>query len=136
MRVLEHVGLGLLCCLILSACGEEKRDPSQWPISRDELEKEAPHEDGAALTYRRYCIGCHGSDGRANGGTTGADFTASDSALSKPDAVLIASVRDGKLGKVATMPPHKPVLNDAQIAEVVQYVRKQFGKTDAQPSAR
>jgi mono/diheme cytochrome c family protein len=131
MKSRSHLSLSLLL-LFASACGEEKRDPSQWPISREELARDAPSEDGAEVTYRRYCVGCHGSDGRGNGGTTGADFTAANSALNKPDAELIASVRDGKLGKTATMPPHKPVLKDAQIAAVVSYVRKQFGKAEAE----
>jgi mono/diheme cytochrome c family protein len=119
--------LALLTGGLLLGC-ENKRAPDQWPVARDRLgEPAASGADGAALTYRRYCVGCHGDDGRGNAGTTGADFTAADSPLSKSDDVLLTSVRDGKLGKRATMPPHKPVLKDAQILDVIAYVRERFG---------
>lgn len=126
--------VGALC---LFACSEQKRDPAQWPMSREDLERETPSENTAEVTYRRYCIGCHGSDGRGNGGLTGADLAAVDGPLTQhSDAELALSVRDGKRGKTATMPPHKPVLNDAQIAAVVSYVRERFQpKTAAAPSA-
>ena len=113
---------------------EKKRDPSQFPISRAELAREGPSaaplpaaDDAAELTYRRYCIGCHGDDGHGNDGTTGADLAAIDGPLTKrSDAELMASVRDGKVGKLATMPAHKPILSESQIAAVLAYVRKQF----------
>lgn len=117
-----------------SACSEDKRDPSQWPVSRDELAKNAKLEDQGELTYRRYCVGCHGFDGRGNGGITGADFTAG--VLDKPEAELITSVRDGKQGKTASMPAHKPVLKEEQIAAVVSYVRQRFAKSEAPSAAR
>lgn len=115
---------------LLPACSEPQRDPTQWPLSREELERSAPSRDPAELTYRRYCIGCHGSDGRGNGGLTGADLTAQNGPLaSKADGELQASVRDGKRGATATMPPHRPVLKDEEIAAVVSYVRQRFGQT-------
>lgn len=128
----------LLCALTLlsvTACDREKeRDPTQWPISREDLERNAPTSDPDELTYRRYCIGCHGSDGHGNGGVTGADLAATDGPLlQKNDAALIASVRDGKKGAVASMPAHRPVLDDAQIAGVVGYVRKRFGQVTTPP---
>lgn len=113
--------------LALVACGgEAPRGKDQWPMSRDELAqgKEPP----AASHYRQYCIGCHGVDGRGNGGVTGADFRAAGSPLlSKTDAELIASVRDGKRGVTATMPAHKPVLTDDQITALITYLRATFG---------
>ena len=122
----------LLLLVGLAGCSD-KRQPDQWPLSRDQLEGKAPlaesGDERAALTYRRYCIGCHAEDGRGNGGTTGADFTAKDGPLGKSDAELLTSVRDGKLGKRATMPPHKPVLKDAEISAVIAYVRKRYGKS-------
>ena len=123
----------LLCLAALCACGDAaKRDPSQFPISRSDLERNAPSDDPAELSYRRYCIGCHGSDGHGNGGTTGADLAAVDGPLSRrSDAELISSVRNGKSGQLAVMPAHSPVLEDAQIAAVVGYVRKRFGQPPA-----
>jgi mono/diheme cytochrome c family protein len=123
------LSLALTCASAL-ACSDDQRDPSQWPITREELARGTASEDHGELTYRRYCIGCHGSDGKGNGGITGADFTAVGT-LDKPAEQLIASVRDGKQGKSSVMPAHKPVLKEAQISEVVAYVRRRFGKPSA-----
>lgn len=123
--------VALLGTTALVGCNDKPK-PGQWPLTRDELvAKTAPapafDEAAAELTYKRYCIGCHGDDGRGNGGTTGADLSADDSPLAtKRNDVLIASVRDGKLGKTGTMPPHKPVLKDEQIADVIRYLRRRF----------
>lgn len=113
-----------LCLLaaLLAACSDTSREPGQWPVSREEL---AVSPDAADATYRRYCIGCHGSDGRGNAGM-GADFTVPGGPLTKPDAELIASVRDGRRGQTATMPAHSPVLSEAQIAAVVSLVKQRF----------
>jgi mono/diheme cytochrome c family protein len=109
------------------ACGEKERGKDQLPISRSDLERGSLAVDEGEETYRRYCIGCHGADGKGNGGITGANFTAPDSPLlTRGDTELMASVRDGKRGATATMPAHGPVLNDAQIAQVLGYVRKHF----------
>jgi len=128
----------LSLALLVLACGrDDKAAPGQFPIARDELSQPAQHDDAGELTFRRYCVGCHGMDGRGNGGVTGADLTAADGPLAtKPDDALIASVRDGKRGKTGTMPPHKPVLTDAKIAEVIRYTRERFGKPaePAQPA--
>jgi mono/diheme cytochrome c family protein len=115
----------------LPACGGEERAPGQFPMSKDELGAAAPHAGEA--TYRRYCIGCHGVDGRGNGGITGADFTSATSPLkTRSDAELALSIREGKRGATSTMPAHGPVLNDKQIDAVIAYVRQRF---DAPPPA-
>lgn len=120
------LGLALIT-LALGGCGAEERKPGQWPISKTELEKSATPRSPGEATYRRYCVSCHGGDGRGNGGITGADFVAQATLLSqKTDAELAQSVREGKRGERAVMPSHKPVLNDAQIAEVVAYVRQRY----------
>ena len=117
----------------LGACTKGEPDPKQFPISRTELAQSAPTSDPAELTFRRYCVGCHGMDGRGNEGTTGADLAAEDGPLrTRTDAQLIGSVHDGKVGKLASMPAHRPILSDSQIAAVVGYVRAKFGP-DAAP---
>jgi len=120
-----------------SACSEAARDPKQFPISREELERNAQSDDPAELSYRRYCMGCHGSDGHGNGGTTGADLASVTGPLSqRSDAELFTSVRNGKSGAIAVMPAHSPVMSDAQITAVIGYVRKRFGQPAAPaPSA-
>jgi mono/diheme cytochrome c family protein len=123
--------LTLSACILLLvsalACDDAQRHEGQWPVSRQELERGSKPEAPGAAIYRQYCTGCHGIDGRGNGAVTGADFTGANSPLlTKSDAELLLSVRDGKRGTTATMPPHKPVLTDAQITSVLAYVRAQF----------
>ena len=117
----------LCALLVLTACSSDAHAPGQWPVSKSELEKSAQPADPGEGTYRRYCIACHGADGRGNGGVTGADFVAGRSVIgAKTNADLAQSVREGKRGGRAVMPAHKPVLNDAQIEQAVAYVRKRF----------
>lgn len=107
------------------ACSTEQRGPDQFPIGKSELT--APSDLPGAATYRRYCVSCHGADGRGNGGITGKDFVADRAALAaRDDASLASSVREGKRGERAVMPAHKPVLKDPQIDEVIGYVRTRF----------
>lgn len=118
-------GVPLLWMVLASACNGEQRTADQWPISKQAL-KAAPTTPGEG-TYRRYCVSCHGADGRAHGGVTGADFVGDAVALAaKSDAELASAVRDGKVGEKATMPAHKPVLSDQEIDDVVGYVRARF----------
>lgn len=120
MRWLAWLVLCVACARNEGAPGSE-----QQPIAVDELRTSAPAP--GELNYRRYCIGCHGADGKGNGGTTGADLTAADSPLrSKTDDALLVSVRDGKTGKTASMPPHKPVLSDDQIRQVLAFAHQRF----------
>jgi mono/diheme cytochrome c family protein len=121
---LNLMGCGMLLCM---ACGKNEGTPSstQQPIAVDELRTSAP--PAGELNYRRYCIGCHGADGKGNGGITGADLSAADGPLrTKTDDALLVSVRDGKTGKLASMPPHKPVLRDEQIREVLAFAHQRF----------
>jgi len=117
--------IALVALLSGSACTGDERAPGQHPVDKDELS--APQEPPGAATYRRYCVACHGADGRGNGGITGKDFVGDRLALAqRSDTDLATSVRDGKRGERGVMPPHRPVLKDAQIAEVVDYVRQRF----------
>jgi mono/diheme cytochrome c family protein len=126
----------MLLVATLTACGSEARPDDQWPISKSELMESATDGDPREATYRRYCVGCHGADGKGNAGLTGADFTNIDGPLRvRTDAELIASVRNGKRGVTATMPAHSPVLSDAQIAAVVSFVRERFAPAAAVPDA-
>jgi mono/diheme cytochrome c family protein len=127
-RVLVLASAALSATWVLASCStSHERSADQWPLSRAELEKSAPSEDPAERTYRRYCISCHGVDGRGNGGVTGADLGAVDSPLTtKSDDELLISVRDGKRGTSATMPAHGPVLSEAEIRAVLAYVRGRF----------
>lgn len=120
---MRWLALALLC----AACSRNEGTPasSQHPIAVSELRANEPPP--GELQYRRYCIGCHGDDGKGNGGTTGADLTANDGPLrTKSDDELLISVRDGKTGKLASMPAHKPILSDAQIRELLVFAHQRF----------
>lgn len=113
----------------LSACSTEpQQDPSQWPISRVELEREIPTDDPAEETYRAHCIACHGVDGRGAGARTGADFTSQEGPLTRPDSVLLLSILNGKTGAIGTMPAHRAMLGEERCGAVLAYIRAHFGQ--------
>jgi mono/diheme cytochrome c family protein len=63
--------------------------------------------------YKARCAGCHGADGKKNAANV---ILASKETQSKPDAVLIKTIRD--------MGPHRGLtLSDAQAAAVVSYIK-------------
>jgi mono/diheme cytochrome c family protein len=125
----------LMALAPLGGCREGERAKDQWPISERELTREPAAGAPGETHYRRYCTGCHGADGKGNGGLTGADFTKPDSALlTRTDAELIESVRNGKRGVTSTMPAHSPVLSDAEIAAVVSFVRARFTPAAVAPA--
>ena len=110
------------------ACGSEAvPDPSQWPISRVELEREIPTDNPAEETYRAHCIACHGVDGRGAGARTGADFTSQEGPLTRPDSELLQSILNGKSGAIGVMPAHRAMLGEERCAGVLAYIRGHFG---------
>ena len=81
-----------------------------WACAKSGSEKKAT-VDGQTI-YKKYCILCHGADGKL--GLNGAkDLTAS--ILSEPERIVI--VTNGK----NTMTPFKGVLTEEEIKAVVAY---------------
>ena len=125
--MLRCLALGLVMALAIVGCGEPERDPSQWPISRAEIEREVPTDDPAESTFRTHCIACHGVDGRGAGAVTGADFTSQAGPLTQTDEVLLGSILDGRRGAIGVMPAHRQILGEERSAAVLAYVRRRFG---------
>ena len=73
--------------------------------------------DGKAL-FNEKCAMCHNTDGTGKAAMKVDSFKTPDS-VKKTDAQLIAITADGK-GK---MPPYKGKLSDAQISDLVKYIR-------------
>lgn len=91
----------------------------------------AVHADDQAgkAVYDGTCIACHGPDGK--GVLPGVpDFTAANSPLANPDALLQKRISEGYQAPDSpmAMPPKggNPTLTDAQIAEVLRYMRETF----------
>ena len=79
-------------------------------------------QSSGADTYKAKCASCHGADGLATSGMAKAMKIVSfkdPSMVKMTDAQLIAGTADGK-GK---MPAYKGKLTDAQIKDVVSYIR-------------
>ena len=82
----------------------------------------AAAQTAGETTYKAKCQMCHGADGEAKtpAGKAMKAIPFSDPALvKKSDADLIAATKNGK-GK---MPAYSDKLTDAQIKEVVAYIR-------------
>lgn len=67
--------------------------------------------------YQMHCAACHG--GRGEGVMPDAPKFRMGERLDQPDMVLMLSVKSGK----KTMPPFFGILQDAQILDVLAYVR-------------
>jgi len=79
--------------------------------------------------YERGCVSCHGID--AEGAMPGVpDLTATGGPLSKGDAVLLKSLREGvqSPGSTMAMPPKggNPTLTDGDLHDVLEYLRRTF----------
>jgi cytochrome c oxidase cbb3-type subunit 3 len=83
--------------------------------------------DGGKVVYEQYCQACHQADGKGSGGMLAADFTADPSRLAKSDAELLSSINDGYKGSVGIMPPWKGTVSPQEQADVLAYIRAQFG---------
>ena len=89
------------------------------------LEAQRSDARPGAQRFMEYCAGCHGADGR--GGDKTPSLVASSNAASRSESELFRTVHDGTKGG---MPPFAQI-GDANIADVVQYVRRLASNADA-----
>jgi mono/diheme cytochrome c family protein/glucose/arabinose dehydrogenase len=77
--------------------------------------------------YRNICEGCHGAEGREQPGAAPA-IAGAPSVIGAP-GVPIRVLLHGKEGPIGLMPAHGEILNDAEIAAVLTYIRRSWGQT-------
>jgi mono/diheme cytochrome c family protein/glucose/arabinose dehydrogenase len=77
--------------------------------------------------YRNICEGCHGAEGREQPGAAPA-IAGAPSVIGAP-GVPIRVLLHGKEGPIGLMPAHGEILNDADIAAVLTYIRRAWGQT-------
>jgi mono/diheme cytochrome c family protein len=86
--------------------------------------------DGAT-TFAQFCATCHGAGGKGDGivatalPVKPADFTTADFWATRDDAHVTKVIKEGgpAVGKSPMMAPWGGVLSDAQIAELVAYLK-------------
>jgi mono/diheme cytochrome c family protein len=79
-------------------------------------------EQGGAELYGHVCAACHQADAKGAGGAGAYPPLAADEKLASSDYVLSVLV-----GGLRDMPPVGNMMSDAQVADVVNYVRTHFG---------
>jgi mono/diheme cytochrome c family protein len=79
--------------------------------------------------YRNACQSCHQPDGRGQD-RIAASLVGSTLALTAPD-VPIRILLGGKEGDIGLMPPLGSMLDDEQVAQVLTYIRREWGQTGA-----
>jgi mono/diheme cytochrome c family protein len=87
-------------------------------------------EQGGAAIYAGVCAACHMADGR---GAAGAGRY--PALIQNPNLATAAYPIDRVLHGSKAMPPFGRLLTDAQIADVVGYIRTHFGNDYAEPVA-
>jgi mono/diheme cytochrome c family protein len=83
--------------------------------------------DAGRTVYQNICQACHQPDGRGQE-KVAASLVGSTLALGPAD-VTARILLNGKEGSIGLMPPVGQVLNDEQIADVLTYVRREWGQT-------
>ena len=100
----------------VSAADSSFADPSRFVATRGED------------IYRGVCQGCHMPEGEGAAGAGRYPSLASNPTLEAPEYAIYVVIHGQK-----AMPPFGALLDDAQIAAVVEYIRTHFGNTYLDP---
>jgi cytochrome c6 len=92
----------ILCCLALFSI--------HHPVEAGDI------ANGSRL-YGMFCMSCHGAGGKSV--LPGAPNFSRGEALAKPDPILLASIKTGRV----TMPAFSGVLSDREILDLISYLR-------------
>jgi len=127
MRVARILCVVAGCAVVwpVDAQFDEHRRAQAHPFSKGQAGFD--ERDGEAL-YRSVCQGCHMPDGRGASGAGTYPALASNPKAASADYLALV-VLNGR----RNMPSFAPSLDDAQVAEVVTYVRTHFGNAYAAP---
>ncbi|MFC7704749.1 c-type cytochrome [Plastorhodobacter daqingensis] len=115
--------LTLFALLAALPATAQELEPEAWFASRSALTQQS----GAAI-YSAVCAGCHMPDGQGAEGAGHYPALAGNDRLEFPDYAISLTIHGQK-----AMPPLGGVLNDDQIAEVVSFIRTNFGNDYADP---
>lgn len=96
-------------------------EPSEEEFANFRGDGNIPHQGGEAV-YNAVCAGCHMPDGQGAVGAGEYPALADNELLAAPGYPIYIAVH----GQGA-MPPFGSLLDDQQIADVVNYVRSHFG---------
>jgi mono/diheme cytochrome c family protein len=116
MRALPLALLFTLTASSVSAADSSFADPSRFVATSGEE------------VYRGVCQGCHMPEGEGAAGAGVYPPLASNPALESPEYAIYLVIHGQK-----AMPPFGEMLDDAQIAAVVEYVRTHFGNDYPDP---
>jgi mono/diheme cytochrome c family protein len=81
-------------------------------------------EQGGAELFRNVCAGCHQPDAKGAVGAGAYPSLVADEKLASADFMMSVL-----LGGLRAMPPVGDMMSDAQVADVVNYVRTHFGNS-------
>jgi mono/diheme cytochrome c family protein len=82
-------------------------------------------EQGGEELFRNVCAGCHQPDAKGAVGAGGYPSLVADEKLASADFVMSVL-----LGGLRGMPPVGDMMSDAQVSDVVNYIRTRFGNAD------
>jgi mono/diheme cytochrome c family protein/glucose/arabinose dehydrogenase len=85
--------------------------------------------EAGRVVYANLCVACHQADGRGRD-RVAPSLVGAELALASP-GVTARIVLNGKEGPIGLMPPLGQSLSDEQIAEVLTYIRRQWGNVGA-----
>ncbi|MFW5877648.1 MAG: c-type cytochrome [bacterium] len=114
---------------------EEKQKTVVREVVKDKVSSEQDFMEKGREVYDRECLVCHQSDG-SGVPNMHPPITESKSVSGNTDS-LIVLILDGMEGPVVVkgeqynsiMPPLKNVLNDQEIADLINYLRNSFGNS-------
>jgi mono/diheme cytochrome c family protein len=93
------------------------------PLTREEQQR----YDAGKEIYKNLCQACHQPDGR--GQEKIARSLIDSPFVLGPSEIAVRILINGKEGSTGLMPPLGSVLSDGKVAEVVTYIRREWGQT-------